>query len=278
MNDDGTARWDARAQRWARHEEPVPYTAPPPPFPLLPPQWDPSATGTALATVPPGPDGAALPGRPAPAARRRRGRTAAVVVAAVAAVAAVATTVRYAVDDGSPEPRPGASASASDDGEPGDEGDPVSGLDSADYTLTYVDGYTLAVPDGWQRASVHTDLAYADPLGDDQLMVLDLSTGSETPLSVVTKSDSELSDQSGYRRMKLGPVQSGPENPTDDAAELTYRFQQSASDEVRTCIERAFTADDDGVHAVIICAATSDMPFQRRLMTTVLEHFDTSGY
>ncbi|MEU9606583.1 hypothetical protein [Streptomyces sp. NPDC048057] len=276
MNDDGTARWDARAQRWERDEEPVPYTAPPPPFPLLPPQWDPSATASALPTVKIGPDGEVVPGPPPATRRRRRGRTAAVVVASMAAVAAVATTIWYAVeDDGSAGARPGASASASD-GANG-SGDPSEGLDRTDYTVTQADGYTLAVPDGWQRNTDSSSIYYTDPQGDGVLMVMDHSTSSDTPLDLVTKSDNVLTGQSGYRQVELGYVTSGEENPSDDAAELTYQFQRSTSDEMRTCIERAFTADDSDVHVVFICGSTSDMPFQRRLMTTVLKHFDPPG-
>ncbi|MEU5974850.1 hypothetical protein [Streptomyces sp. NPDC047315] len=279
VNEDGTARWDARAQRWERDEKPVPYTAPPPPFPRLPPQWDPSGTGAPAETVQIGADGQAIPPSPA-TARRRRTRTVALVGAATAAVAAVATVVWYVLlDDDSPPSRPGSSASASDgaDGS-GESGESSERLDSIDYTVTQVEGYTVAVPDGWLRDTSSSSVAYNDPSGDDRLMVMDFSDTSETPLALVTKSDTDLTGQLGYRRVKLGYVQSGPENPTSDAAELTYRFQQSPSEEMRTCIERAFTGDDGDVHVVYVCGATSDMPYQRRLMNTVLEHFDPPGY
>ncbi|MCS0634215.1 hypothetical protein NX801_00745 [Streptomyces sp. LP05-1] len=201
------------------------------------PVWD----GTAWS-------GAARPGAPA---GRRRPVLIAVLVAGVLAAGAVG--VRLGSRDTGPGPAtpgtasrsgsPASSASASDSGWP-----PGTRLvrDEA--------GFTVALPDGWQREPFDTGATYRSPDRTAVLTVRPLSGLSVTPQELVQQTDPQLrASLGGYVRIRLDGTPG-----TSGAGELVYEYDETLPRQRTRVLERVFTSGDGGVWVIFTAGPASD--------------------
>lgn len=292
-----TPRWNAEAQRW-QSEEPTAYAPPPPPLPQYLPHVPGSgaghpATARRGATQPDrGPDGATV-------VQRGLGRKPVIALAVTAVLIAVGTAVW--LDRGDEETPPAAGPGPSvaptapsepDPSEPDGFGEPSPSSeatypsnepgDGATATkpapgFQIVDdeeGFTLAVPEGWERTSGNSGVFYTAADERSLLQIFTITEPGLTPLEAVGMASDSLSQNTEeYREYSLGPVTGGPENPGDDAAELHYAYLSETAGGMRECIERAFTATDGEKYAVLACAPAEESPYHRTVLETALEHF-----
>ncbi|MFE7131382.1 hypothetical protein ACFVIM_11020 [Streptomyces sp. NPDC057638] len=173
------------------------------------------------------------------------------------------------------DPAPEESADAS--------GDPAGEAPSGYEKVRDPEGFTLTVPLGWLRDKINgTDTA---DTGDDtvvyqspdnpltRILVDSIDEPNNTPLQVVTYGFTLGS--SDYRNIYRGRAEEpGPENPTKDAAELRYTYENAKEGVVRDCVVRVFTAANDDLYSVRACAPAKDTPNARTLLTMALRTFD----
>lgn len=290
-------RWNASAQRWETDEAALPYQPPPPPRPGTVPLVAPPPLAEWSEPEPPQP--------PGPYRRRLPART--VAVAAVAALVVgggVAAWLTWGTDDGDETPAAKRSTAATSpryyaspeseevsDPELSGAEDDVSGEEEAgpsgespglpDGFTTHEDpaGYTLAVPEDWKRSEKKTGVFYTAPDKRSLLQVFVVTEEDLTPEEAVAHSSQDLSTRNkDYREIALGPVDGGPENPSGDAAELTYAYESEQTGGTREVIERAFTAVDGKQYAILVAGPEADATDQRTTLDTALAHFTPEGY
>ncbi len=291
-----TPRWNAEAQRW-QSEEPTAYAPPPPPLPQYLPHVPDSGTGHPGSAQ----RGVTQPGQApdaATVAQRGLGRKPVVALAVTAVLIAVGTAVWLGRggEEKTPAAGPGPSVAptaptAPDPSEsdgfgaspsyeetyPTDEGgdgvaatEPAPGFEIVDDE----EGFTLAVPEGWERTSGNAGVFYKAADERSLLQIFTITEPDLTPLEAVGLASDSLSQTTEeYREYSLGLVTGGAENPGDDAAELHYAYLSETAGGMRECIERAFTATDGEKYAVLACAPAENSPYHRTVLETALEHF-----
>ncbi|AXK34557.1 serine/arginine repetitive matrix protein 2 [Streptomyces armeniacus] len=295
-------RWNEAAQRWDPGRAPVAYVPPPPPRPRrMPYEAQPGtygAYGGHVAVPGPRAGGGTGPGgggAGGAAGRPWPGRPVVVGLTVAAALGAVGTAAWLSVDgdeDGPPRADgPGATAppSAGPDGTPQD-GPSAEGADGADGetadTTTAAElppdfrrikddeGFTVAVPEGWERTSGPNGVFYTAPDERSLLQIFRITEAGMTPLEAAREASDNLSGQAdGYRELSVGPVTGGPENPDGDAAELHYAYDSADAGGRRECVERVFTAIDGERYALLSCAPDDEPGTRRTVLTTALDHF-----
>ncbi|MEO3978548.1 hypothetical protein [Streptomyces sp. CAU 1734] len=293
-----TPRWNAEEQRWERSRRTRAYTPPPPPLPMFPPQPPADGSGTHLgkSTHPTAPPAYPLV-PPGPGGGRRLGRTPVIAfaVAAVAGVAGLGVWLGVHRDDGGESAKRGSSSGAPASTAPSPEDtwppdasgveppasspagtesatEPPAGFRIAEEPS----GIALAVPEKWKRSTEGGSVFHKAPDGRSLLQIFIISEPEMTPLGAVEAASASLAETNeGYRELSVGAVESGPENPAADAAELHYSYESEKAGGVRECVDRAFTAANDTKYAVIACAPADEAPYQRTLLTTALKHFTT---
>ncbi|RDG35804.1 hypothetical protein [Streptomyces corynorhini] len=277
---DDSSRWNADAQRWESAAPPLPHTPPPPGAP------------------------------PVPYAPFRFSRNVVVALAAAAVVGASGTTAAIMLGrdgDGSgkvtaspteeratPTERgpTGAEGPASGGGE-GPAGDPsspgvpsTSPSDPSDdakpsdsppsgYRLAEdPQGFTLAVPGDWERTRNKNGVFYRAADGRSLLQIFAVGDHGPTTLEQARQSSTAIKGNPGYREERIGSVDSGAENPSGDAVELVYSYDNKEVGSRRLCVERFFTATDHQQYAVLAAAPAGDISVQRTLLDTALAHFE----
>ncbi|MGI5375144.1 serine/arginine repetitive matrix protein 2 [Streptomyces sp. CA-251387] len=285
ISGDGGMRWNDETQRWETDGESaaaVPPTAPPPPLP---------------AYAPPGPaDGQGDDGdvtytvTPPPAPLPRSRRTTALIAGATVAVVAggVAFGVLALQDDGAGgdagtdaasliSPSPTATSDAGPGGDPTD----TVGTWSTDtpsptevpsgYTLQRdTAGFTIAVPEGWEREEKSNGVFYTSPDGKSLVQIYTDTEGSLTPYDSLRQTSQTLgSTNKNYRELSL---QDTPDGPGDQAAELVYAYDRPDGTR-RKVVDRAFVAENGTQYAVLVAGPEGDWPRQQDILRVALAHF-----
>ncbi|QDY79679.1 hypothetical protein [Streptomyces qinzhouensis] len=217
-----------------------------------------------------------------------------VVIASVLAAAAVAAVLWFTAgpggqDDGEPStaaPSASDSTDSTDGTDPSEDADPSASASAESSpsgspevpdgyeVVTDPAGFTLAVPDGWSRITQGSSVFYMSPDRRSLVQVFEVTESGYTPLKAVRDADESLALRAtDYLQYDLGPVVSGPENPSGDAAELRYGYTSTGTGGQRQCIERAFTATDATLYAVLGCVPGEQSPAQRTLLDNALAHF-----
>ncbi|WP_420035201.1 hypothetical protein ACN2WE_25020 [Streptomyces sp. cg28] len=266
--------WNEETQRWEEAGSgPTTMSSPPPPRPEFAPpptSWpEPELAG---------------PAAPPPAGRNRR--FVLVMVGAAVLGAAVASTVVLVDrgDDAGPDPKQTrAAASASPSAEPTPTPTPTptpsaTGELPADYReVSDAAGFTLAVPEGWERTESAQGVFYTSADETSLIQVFTIEEPDTTPLaSLRTASETLSSTNPGYEEVSLAQT-AAPEGAsdavTDDAAELVYAYDSKKLDARRKVVDFSFTAQDGAQYAVLVAGPDTDWPTQRSRLTTALSRF-----
>ncbi|MFJ4768075.1 hypothetical protein ACIP88_03005 [Streptomyces uncialis] len=133
-------------------------------------------------------------------------------------------------------------------------------------------GFTIAVPEGWEHSLEDGSVFYRSP--DRRGLVQVFGASGADPLEALDRAERPLKSREDYRRFALGRVDSGPENPSGDAAELHYSYRNKDVGEVRECVDRVFTGTDGKQHAVLACSPPGATELAaRRVLDTALADF-----
>ncbi|MEU8763078.1 hypothetical protein [Streptomyces sp. NPDC048659] len=292
----GEARWNDETQSWEpvtaprrdagaegppqpeplRFQPPQPFPELPalpaqPPPPMPPPQfpvYDPVAPPFPPPAPPTGPG----------SGRGRRAVMAGVVAAAVAV--GFGGWLLWGRDGGTDtrtEDPPPVTTTATQDapsatGTPSGEVSPSSEATPSDGTLppgfrTVQDpaGFSVAVPEDWNRTSSEQGVFYNSPDGKSLVQIFTLGEPDTTPLESLRGTSRTLSAKPGYQEISLGPAGEG------DAAELVYAYDRQEGR--RKVVDRAFTGADGRQHAILVAGPETDWPRQRETLTTALASF-----
>ncbi|MEU6847652.1 hypothetical protein ABZ930_37910 [Streptomyces sp. NPDC046716] len=266
-------QWNEETQRWEEAGSgPATLSSPPPPRPdFAPPptSW-------------PEPE---LAGPAAPPTGRNR-RFVLVIAGAAVLGAAIATTVVLVGrgDDTRPDPKPTRAAASSSS--PG----PTATLTSATPTPSSTEalpsgyreatdpaGFTLAVPEDWERSESKQGVFYTSADESSLIQVFTIEEPDSTPLASLRTASTTLSSTNpGYEEVSLGetPAPDGASDAvTDDAAELVYAYDSDKLGARRKVVDFSFTAQDGAQYAVLVAGPDSEWPAQRDRLATVLSRF-----
>ncbi|MFJ9578686.1 hypothetical protein ACIRQF_20225 [Streptomyces sp. NPDC101191] len=231
--------------------------------------------------VPPMPPQAA-PGAPAGGRPGARNAVIAGVVVAVLAAGSVGGWFlwgRGGTDDGKGRgttAAPGVSAtsgSATDadgapTGTPSDSPSPSDGVPPAGFRLVEESGFTLAVPEGWNRTASGSSVFYNAPDGLGLVQVYRLDEPEITPYEALRQTSRDLAAKNpGYREISLART-----GPGDESVELVYSYDRTEGR--RKVVDRAFVAGDGKQYAVLAAGPESAWPEQRKTLDTALEFFE----
>ncbi|MGW6418739.1 hypothetical protein [Streptomyces sp. NPDC055055] len=234
----------------------------------------------------------AVPGS-APVAPRPRSRAALVVGVAVAVLAAgSAGWLVWGRGDGTDPAAGGPAASVSappEEGDPGTEpvptDDPTTGTPSASGSSAPADdvpppgysaqldvkGFTIAVPDGWDRTESDQGVFFNAPDGRSLVQVFVVSEAGLSPYEALRgASEDGRTNKPGYEEISLDRVTGEPGAPSD-AAELVYAYDREGGR--RKVVDRAFTAEDGTHYAILAAGPEADWPKQREVLRVALEFF-----
>ncbi|MEU7119116.1 hypothetical protein [Streptomyces zaomyceticus] len=283
----------------------VPLPPPPPPqyTPGPPPEYDP---GYAPAYLPEtGGWQYSTPGGPAPEARpRARGAVAAGVAVAVLAAGSAGGWLLWGRDDGgspaaggppasvsAPEetgadttaptsgsPSDPSSGTPSDSASPSGTATPTDGAPPAGYGVVKdLKGFTIAVPDGWDRTESDQGVFYNAPDRRSLLQVFVVTEAGLTPYEALRgASEDGRATKPGYQEISLERVTGEPGAPAD-SAELVYAYTRDDGSR-RKVVDRAFTAADGNHFAILVAGPESDWPKQRESLSVALKFFRPGAY
>ncbi|WP_143060250.1 hypothetical protein [Streptomyces sp. TLI_105] len=267
--------------------------APPPPPPEYAPDHGPGHL--------PGPPGYApdaggwqypAPPVPAPRARSRVVLAAGVAVAVLAAGSVGAWLVWGRSENGTgPAAGPPASVSATaETGRPTSEAPSETPSESPSGTSTPLDdvpppgyraqedlkGFTIAVPEGWNRTESEQGVFYNAPDGRSLIQVFVIQEAGMTPYEALRgASEDGRTNKPGYTEVSLGRVTGEPDAPAD-SAELVYAYDREGGR--RKVVDRAFTAQDGNQYAILAAGPDADWPKQRERLRVALEFFRPGAY
>lgn len=127
-------------------------------------------------------------------------------------------------------------------------------------------GFTLAVPQGWQRSGEGKSVLYKS--ADGARLVQVITMAERTPYAAVAATDADLAKNTvrypGYRRIRLEETAGG--------AELEYSYD-SAEYGTRRAVDHALTAFDGTVYALLVAGPPDDWPALQHVHRTVLGSF-----
>ncbi|MFJ9697270.1 hypothetical protein [Kitasatospora sp. NPDC101183] len=280
------AYWDEQRRQWVQQAPPTAPppigSVPPPPVPApAPPMAPPPLTAPLLGpppqaypappfspSAPPGPP---LP-PPPPSGRRMRPR--AVLIAALVGVLAGAGAgggwYLYSRQDdakkpaatalGTPlpttpvatPPYPAFTFPAAPTASPSPTATPTTGAHST--LVQDAGGFSLPVPDGWQRRVDGTSVFYDSPDGTSLIQVFSMGTG--TPYDQAVATDTSLASNPsrfpGYRKLALTRTPGG-------GAVLEYSYDLAGKG-VRHTVDQMVTTPDGQVYALLVAGPESSWP------------------
>lgn len=263
--------WNEETQRWEEAGTgPGAVSSPPPPRPdFAPPTPWPEVQEPPPPSSPPG----------------RTRRFAVVVLGAAVLGAAVATTVVLLGrgDDAGPDPKPtGTSAAPTSSGPeptPTPTPTPTGGLPAGYREVADDAGFTLAVPEGWDRSESKQGVFYTSPDESSLVQIFTITEPDTTPLESLRVASDSLStslSKDGYEQSSLEETsapEGASEEVTDDAAELVYSYDSEKLGARRKVVDFSFTTQDGTQYAVLVAGPESEWPEQRDRLATALSRF-----
>ncbi|MFF4697414.1 hypothetical protein [Streptomyces chattanoogensis] len=306
----GAARWNRETQRWEDGTPPpAAYTGPLPPRPHFRPSVG-TAPGAPVPAQDTGPGPAPRPGRepaapagrePVPPAGPDEGillvpgppdavpgparRTMALAAGTAVAVIAAGLGGGYLLwrdHDADPAAAPARTSakptpSTPSTGPSASTAPPVSSGPPEGYrTVHDEEGFTLAVPSGWQREKRKNGVFYLSPDGRGLLQVFQNTDSSGTPREALENTSDELSHSArnpGYEQIGLGPLPGPAPDSASDAYQLVYAYDsEDVGDRVKV-VDCAFTASDGRQFAVLVRGTEAEWPQQEQTQRIALRSF-----
>ncbi|MFF7437820.1 hypothetical protein [Streptomyces sp. NPDC008122] len=137
-------------------------------------------------------------------------------------------------------------------------------------------GFTIAVPEGWNRTENEQGVFYNAPDGRSLIQVFVIEGAGMTPYDALRgASEDGRTNKPGYSEISLGRV-SGEAGAPADSAELVYAYDREGGR--RKVVDRAFTAPDGNQYAILAAGPETDWPEQRERLRVALEFFRPGAY
>ncbi|MER8042431.1 hypothetical protein [Streptomyces sp. NPDC094032] len=156
--------------------------------------------------------------------------------------------------------------SPSDSPSPSDSSAPMDDMPPPGFRgVEDPDGFTIAVPVGWNRTSSAQGVFYTSPDGRSLIQIFTAATATTTPYESLQETSRNLSKNPGYQQIAL------ERTGQDDTAELVYAYDRTEGR--RKVVDRAFTGTDGRQYAILVAGPETDWPKQRETLTTALEFF-----
>ncbi|MFD3336581.1 hypothetical protein ACFWV1_28635 [Streptomyces sp. NPDC058700] len=152
---------------------------------------------------------------------------------------------------------------------PGDGGDvPPPGYRAVED----LKGFTIAVPDGWDRTESDQGVFYNAPDRRSLLQVFVVTETGLTPYEALRgASEDGRANKPGYQEISLERVTGEADAPAD-SVELVYAYDRDDGSR-RKVVDRAFTAEDGTHYAILAAGPESAWPKQREVLRVALDFF-----
>ncbi|WP_030678125.1 hypothetical protein [Streptomyces rimosus] len=132
-------------------------------------------------------------------------------------------------------------------------------------------GFSIAVPQGWQRTERKDGVFYTASDERYLLQVFEITEPDITPREALQGTSRDLAGKPGYVQMSLGPV--ADIGLSTGATELVYAYDSEKLGVRARVTDRAFTVPDGRQFAVLVLGPDADWPAQARIQQTALQHF-----
>ncbi|MFI9213455.1 serine/arginine repetitive matrix protein 2 [Streptomyces sp. NPDC053253] len=194
---------------------------------------------------------------------------------AVSVSAPVETPSDYPTDSPTEDPTDSPTVDPTDTASPSGSASstqPADGVPPPAYSVQKdLKGFTIAVPDGWDRTESDQGIFYNAPDGKSLLQVFVITEPDLTPYEALRgASDDGKANKPGYVEIGLDRVTGEPGAPAD-SAELVYAYDREGGR--RKVVDRAFTAADGNHYAILSAGPETDWPKQREVLRVALEFF-----
>ncbi|WP_190155167.1 hypothetical protein [Streptomyces litmocidini] len=137
-------------------------------------------------------------------------------------------------------------------------------------------GFTIAVPEGWNRTESEQGVFYNAPDGRSLIQVFVIQEAGITPYEALRgASEDGRTNKPGYAEIGLRRVTGEPGVPAD-SAELVYAYDREGGR--RKVVDRAFTAEDGNQYAILAAGPDADWPKQRERLRVALDFFRPGAY
>ncbi|MGW2325361.1 hypothetical protein ACWC5C_06300 [Streptomyces sp. NPDC001700] len=177
-------------------------------------------------------------------------------------------------DSGSPAPSDVVPSSAQPSVSPSGSVAAGSGPPPQGYQRTAdPDGFTLNVPEGWDRVKRDTGVFYESSDASRLIQVFALTSPQITPYEALKQAETSLKKNPGYKRYGLKRLGAGD----DSEAQLEYGYR-SEKYGPRRVVDRAFTGPDGVQYAVLVAGPSDEWPDQVERQRIVLDAFCPTAY
>ncbi|MCZ0980971.1 hypothetical protein O1L60_23740 [Streptomyces diastatochromogenes] len=133
------------------------------------------------------------------------------------------------------------------------------------------EGFTIAVPEGWNRTESDQGVFYNAPDGLSLVQVFVVKEAGLTPYEALRgASEDGRTNKPGYEELSLERVTGEPGAPAD-SAELVYSYDRAGGR--RKVVDRAFTAPDGTHYAILAAGPETSWPQQRDILRVALDYF-----
>ncbi|MFE1553055.1 serine/arginine repetitive matrix protein 2 [Streptomyces sp. NPDC058718] len=191
---------------------------------------------------------------------------------AVSVSAPVETPSDYPTDSPTEDATDSPTVDPTDTASPSTTTQPADDLPPPTYSVQKdLKGFTIAVPEGWDRTESEQGIFYNAPDGKSLLQVFVITEPDLTPYEALRgASDDGKANKPGYVEIGLDRVTGEPGAPAD-SAELVYAYDREGGR--RKVVDRAFTAADGNHYAILSAGPETDWPKQREVLRVALEFF-----
>ncbi|WP_427918528.1 hypothetical protein [Streptomyces sp. cg40] len=136
-------------------------------------------------------------------------------------------------------------------------------------------GFTIAVPDDWQRDERTTGVFYTIDGDRDLLQIYQVANPTGTPYEALqSTSKRRRGEVPGYEELSLEQVTASATAPGQDAAELVYAYDNKTLNQRRQVVDYAFTAPNGAQYAVLVAGSADEWPLQKGRLSVALARFE----
>ncbi|MFJ9900958.1 hypothetical protein ACIQPR_47370 [Streptomyces sp. NPDC091280] len=136
-------------------------------------------------------------------------------------------------------------------------------------------GFTIAVPDGWQRDQRTNGVFYTIDGDRDLLQIYQIADPAGTPYEALqSTSNNRSAEEPGYEQLSLQEVTASADAPGQDAAELVYAYDNKTLNQRRQVVDYAFTAPNGTQYAVLVAGSADEWPLQKSRLSVALTRFE----